>query len=123
MKKIMTMVTAIMMVVSANASNKSIETTIGTPQRVAPFTSVNVNVPGRIKVVQGEEYSVNISTTVAYDTTKLDYEVRDEVLYISTDCADMITASGRGTVITITTPTAFKDIKLGDDVERFHRKR
>ena len=92
MKKIMTLVAAIMMAVTVNASNKSVEFAVEAPGRVAPFSEVNVNVPSRIRVV-------------------------------STKCTDMLSASGRGTVITVITPAADAIIKTGDDVEPLRRKR
>lgn len=123
MKKIMTLVAAIMMAVTVNASNKSVEFAVEAPDRVAPFSEVNVNVPSRIRVVQGEDYGVMINGTAVYDSTLLDFEVRDGVLYISTKCTDMLSASGRGTVITVITPAADAIIKTGDDVEPLRRKR
>ena len=123
MKKIMTLVAANMMAVTVNASNKSVEFAVEAPGRVAPFSEVNVNVPSRIRVVQGEDYGVMINGTAVYDSTLLDFEVRDGVLYISTKCTDMLSASGRGTVITVITPAADAIIKTGDDVEPLRRKR
>ena len=76
MKKIMTLVAAIMMAVTVNASNKSVEFAVEAPGRVAPFSEVNVNVPSRIRVVQGEDYGVMINGTAVYDSTLLDFEVR-----------------------------------------------
>lgn len=122
MKKIMTLVAAVMMIATANASNKGVDNSIMDTHRVAPFTEVNVNVPARVRVVQGDEYGVLASTISAYDTTMLDYEVRDGVLYISTACHDMLSASGRGTVITIITPANLTAIKLGDDVQEARKK-
>lgn len=123
MKKIMTLVAAIMMAVTVNASNKSVEFAVEALGRVAPFSEVNVNVPSRIRVVQGEDYGVMINGTAVYDSTLLDFEVKDGVLYISTKCTDMLSASGRGTVITVITPATDAIIKTGDDVEPLRRKR
>lgn len=122
MKKIMTLVAAMMMIATANASNKSVESSVMGAHRVDPFSEVNVNVPARIRVVQGDEYGVLASTAAAYDTTKLDYDVRNGVLYIRTDCSEMLSASGRGTVITIITPADIKAVKLGDDVQEARKK-
>lgn len=123
MKKIMTMVAAIMMVATANASNKSVESSIMDTRRVAPFSEVNVNVPARVRVIQGDEYGVQASSYAAFDTTKLEYEVKNGVLYIHTNCSEMLSASGRGTVITITTPTNLTSVKLGDDVQEARKKK
>ena len=123
MKKIMILVAAMMMAVTVDASNKSIENAVETPNRMAPFSEVNVNVPSRIRVVQGEDYGVMINGTADYDSTLLDFEVRDGVLYISTKCTDMLSASGRGTVITLITPAADALISTGDDVQPLRRKK
>ena len=71
MKKIMILVAAMMMAVTVDASNKSIENAVETPNRMAPFSEVNVNVPSRIRVVQGEDYGVMINGTADYDSTML----------------------------------------------------
>ena len=123
MKKIMTLVAAMIMVVAVNASNKSMEYAVEAPGKVAPFSEVNVNVPSRIRVVQGEDYGVMINGEAVYDSTLLDFEVKDGVLYISTKCTDMLSASGRGTVITLITPATDAVIKTGDDVQPLRRKR
>lgn len=123
MKKIMTLVAAMIMVVAVNASNKSMEYAVEAPGRVAPFSEVNVNVPSRIRVVHGEDYGVMINGEAVYDSTLLDFEVKDGVLYISTKCTDMLSASGRGTVITLITPATDAVIKTGDDVQPLRRKR
>lgn len=119
----MTLVAAIMMAVTVNASNKSVEFAVEAPGRVAPFNEVNVNVPSRVRVVQGEDYGVVINGTSDYDSTMLDFHVKDGVLYISTKCTDMLSASGRGTVITVITPASNAIVKTGDDVEPLRRKR
>ena len=123
MKKIMTLVAAMLMAVAVNASNKSVEYVMEAPSKMDPFSEVNVNVPSRIRVVQGEDYGVMINGTAVYDSTLLDFEVKDGILYISTRCMDMLSASGRGTVITLITPAADAIIKTGDDVQPLRRKR
>ena len=123
MKKIMTLVAAMLMAVTVNASNKSVEYVMEAPSKMDPFSEVNVNVPSRIRVVQGEDYGVMINGTAVYDSTLLDFEVKDGILYISTRCMDMLSASGRGTVITLITPAADAIIKTGDDVQPLRRKR
>lgn len=122
MKKIMTLVAAIMMIATANASNKRVENLVMGTHRVDPFSEVNINVPARIRVIQGDEYGVMTSTASAYDSTKLEYDVKNGVLYIRTDYSEMLSASGRGTVITIITPTDIKGVKLGDDVQMARKK-
>ena len=123
MKKIMTLVTAMMMVVTVKASNKSVEYAVEAPGKIAPFSEVNVNVPSRIRVVQGEDYGVMVNGNSEYGSTQLDFNVMDGVLYISTKCADMLSASGRRTVITIVIPAADINIKTGDDVQPLSRNR
>ena len=123
MKKIMILVAAMMMAVTVDASNKSIENAVETPNRMAPFSEVNVNVPSRIRVVQGEDYGVMINGTADYDSTMLDFHVEDGILYISTRSMDMLSASGRGTVITVITPATDALISTGDDVRPLRRKK
>ena len=118
----MTLVAAMLMAVAVNASNKSVEYATEVPGKIAPFSEVNVNVPARVRVVQGEDYGVMINGTAVYDSTLLDFEVKDGILYISTRCMDMLSASGRGTVITLITPAADAIIKTGDDVQPLRRK-
>ena len=55
MKKIMTLVAAMLMAVAVNASNKSVEYATEAPGKVAPFSEVNVNVPSRMKRVPSLE--------------------------------------------------------------------
>lgn len=117
MKKIMTMVAMIAMIATANASNKNTDNAMNEPTKVAPFTEVNVNVPARIKLVRGEEYGVMANAIDMADVNKLDYRVKDGVLYISTESMDMLRASGRGTVITVFTPADNANIKIGNDVQ------
>ena len=123
MKKIMILVAAMMMAVTVDASNKSIKNAVETPNRMAPFSEVNVNVPSRIRVVQGEDYGVMINGTADYDSTMLDFHVEDGILYISTRSMDMLSASGRGTVITVITPATDALISTGDDVQPLRRKK
>ena len=123
MKKIMTLVATMMMVVAVNASNKSVEYATEAPSKIAPFSEVNVNVPSRIRVVQGEDYGVMVNGTAVYDSTLLDFDVKEGVLYIRSKCTDMLSVAGRGTVITLITPASDIDIKTGDDVHELRRKR
>ncbi|MDE5561339.1 MAG: hypothetical protein K2J00_06035 [Bacteroidaceae bacterium] len=123
MKKIMTMVAVIMMMAAATANSKSIEERIVEPSAVAPFCEVNVNVPARVRVIKGEDYGVLVSVSAMYDAAKLDYRVKDGVLYISTECSEMFSASDRGTMITVITPADDTNVKVGRDVQLFRRKR
>ena len=123
MKKIITMVVVLMTIATANASKQNTEFRSKTPHKMEAFSEVNINVPSRIKLVSSEEYGIMINTASAYNSTKLEYEVRNGILYISTNCADMLSASGRGTSITIYTPEIDTDITLGDDVVLQRKKK
>ena len=123
MKKIMTLVAAVIVFATVNASNNSIESVVDSANRIAPFNEVNVNVPARIILVQGAEYGVMVNNAYLESTPMLDYSVRDGVLYISTNSADVFETSGRETVITIITPSADTEISVGNDMEPLRRKR
>ncbi len=118
----MTLVAAIMMIATANASDNSAENNSNEPLKLAPFSEVNVNVPARIKMIQGDEYGVMANAAHSFDLTYLDYEVKDGVLYINTESMDMLRASGRGTVITIITPDSTTNIKIGNDVQPVRKR-
>lgn len=122
MKKIMTLVAAIVMIATANASNNNNGNSETEPLKLAPFTEVKVNVPSRVKLVIGEDYGVMTSSTNLLDNTQLDYKVKDGVLYISTESLDMLQASGRGTIITVITPNDKTNIKVGNNMQFVRRK-
>lgn len=122
MKKIMTLVAVMAMAANISASNNSVSNTSNETLRLAPFTEVNVNVPARIKIVQGEDYGVMANTANGCDLNQLDYQVRNGVLYISTQSKDIMATQGRGTMIIITTPATDTAIKTGDDVQPLRRK-
>ena len=105
MKKIMIMVSAIMMVATASA----------TENNVTPFNSVKVNVPGRVRIIKGDTYSITVSTATQ-DKDAVKFDVRNGVLHIGTDSQDMLQSNGRGTVITIVTPEEKTDLTTGEDV-------
>lgn len=123
MKKIMIMVAAIMLTASANASNKIVEQVDKLPNRMEPFTEVNVSVPARIRVVQGPDYGVLTQTAMEVDSSKLDYKVKDGVLYISSNFDDMLSATSRETVITIITPVEDARISTGTDFRQIRSRR
>lgn len=122
MKKIMTLVAVMAMAANISASNNSVSNTSNETLRLAPFTEVNVNVPARIKIVQGKDYGVMANSANDCDLNLLDYQVRNGVLYISTQSKDIMTTQGRGTMIIITTPATDTAIKTGDDVQPIRRK-
>ena len=110
------------MSVSVNANSYIVDSITKTPHRVEPFTEVNVNVPARVRVIQGKEYGVMAQTAELVDSSKLDYKVKNGVLYISTNCTDMLNASGRGTVITVITPANEANVRTGVDVSPLRGK-
>lgn len=122
MKKIMTLVAAMAMTATISASNNNANITINEPVSLAPFSKVNVNVPARIRIVSGEEYGVVANTAHTQDLAELDFHVRDGVLYISTESMDMLSASGRGTIITVITPLHDTGIQMGDKVQPLRRQ-
>ena len=69
----MIMVCVIMMATAANAE----------PQRVAPFSRVSVNVPARIRVIKGNEYSIMVQTKESTDSTSLRCVSRRAVVRLS----------------------------------------
>ena len=73
MKKLMIMVSAIMMVATANA--KSVET--------VPFEGVKVNVPARVRFVSGENYEMGVRSTDSIAAENVKWSVKDGVLSIS----------------------------------------
>jgi hypothetical protein len=123
MKKIITMVAVLMSMATTNASNKNTDSISKAPEKMEAFSKVNINVPARVKLVSSEEYGIMVNTASAFDATKLDYEVRNGILYISTECGDMLSGSGRGTSIIIYTPEVHTDVTLGDDVVLRRKKK
>ena len=95
MKKLMILVSAIMMVATANA--KRVET--------ESFNEVRVNVPARVRIVAGEAYSVNIN---GVQENAIRVQVKDGVLTLNTRDLDALNNAENRTVITITTPSETK---------------
>lgn len=117
------MVAVLMTMATTNASNKNTDSISKAPEKMEAFSKVNINVPARVKLVSSEEYGIMVNTASAFDATKLDYEVRNGILYISTECGDMLSGSGRGTSIIIYTPEVHTDVTLGDDVVLRRKKK
>lgn len=122
MKKIMIMVAAIMMMATASASNKDVKNRTEYHGKIPPFSVVDINVPGRIKLVKGDEYRVIVSTLNAEDSSKLDCQVKNGVLYISTNSSEMLYGTGRGTMITVINPSEDTGIRVGSDVQTLRKK-
>ncbi len=72
MKKMMILVSAIMMALSAKAENMNLN----------PFEGVNVNVPARVRFVYGETYGVDIQATDSIAASGIRWSVKDGVLKI-----------------------------------------
>ena len=111
------MVVAIIMAATTYASNSNSNTPVmetdKAPNRMDPFTEVNVSIPARIRVVQGHEYGILAQTSTGVDATKLDYKVKDGILYISSTDVDMLSSSRRTPVITIITPASDARVSTG----------
>lgn len=74
MKKMMMMVGAAMM----SASSFAVETS-----NVMPFEDVRVNVPVRVRFVQGEDYKVDVESADALAASGIRVTVKDGVLRIT----------------------------------------
>ncbi len=73
MKKMMILVSAIMMAVTTNAIEK---------MNVEPFKGVNVNVPARVRFVYGEDYKVDVQSNDSLAAGGIRVNVQDGVLKI-----------------------------------------
>ena len=73
MKKMMIMVSAIMMV-AASYAKENVET--------MPFEGVKVNVPARVRFVNGENYAMGIRTTDSITANNILWSIEDGVLNI-----------------------------------------
>ena len=72
MKKMMTLVSVLMMVATAYAKNIEMK----------PFEGVKVNVPARVRVVSGENYEMGVRSTDSIAASKILWSVDDGVLHI-----------------------------------------
>lgn len=107
MKKMMILVSAIMMVATANA--KRVET--------SSFNEVRVNVPARVRIVAGETYSVNISSINENVADMVNCSVDNGVLKIATRDIESLTDNNDKLFITIVTPTEPK-LTVGRSMEQ-----
>lgn len=94
MKKMMILVSAIMMAATANA--KRVET--------ASFDEVRLNVPARVRIVAGDSYSVNITSTNESLASAVRLDVKDGVLRINTRDVEAFAEEAEKLCITIVTP-------------------
>ncbi len=74
MKKMMILVSTIMMVATGNAKN--VET--------KPFEGVKVNVPARVRFVNGENYEMGLRSTDNTTAENIQWSIKDGVLTIRT---------------------------------------
>ncbi len=72
MKKMMILVSAIMMAFTAKAENMDLK----------PFEGVSVNVPARVRFVYGETYGVDIQATDSLVASGIRWDITDGVLKI-----------------------------------------
>ncbi len=72
MKKMMILVSAAIMALTAEARNTEVK----------PFEGVNVNVPARVRFVYGDTYGVDIQATDSLVASAIRYSVQDGVLKI-----------------------------------------
>ncbi len=72
MKKMIILVSAIVMTLTAGAENMNVN----------PFEDVNVNVPARVRFVYGETYGVDIQATDSLAASGIRWSVKDGVLKI-----------------------------------------
>lgn len=106
MKKMMILVSAIMMVANVNA--KSVET--------ASFNEVRVNVPARVRIVAGDTYSVNIAAADNSIAQAIRADVKDGVLNLTTRNMEVLGETAPSICITVVTPIE-PTLTIGRDVQ------
>lgn len=105
MKKMMILVSAIMMVANVNA--KSVET--------ASFNEVRVNVPARLRIIAGDSYSVNIAASDEHIAKAIRADVKDGVLSLTTRNIEELGEAVNSLCITVVTPKE-PTLTMGADV-------
>lgn len=105
MKKMMILVSAIMMVANINA--KSVETD--------KFSEVRVNVPARLRIVAGDNYGVNISASDEMVAKAIRANVKNGVLSLTTRDIEELGDAINSLCITIVTPSE-PTLTMGSDV-------
>lgn len=111
MKKMMILVSAIMMVANVNA--KSVET--------ASFNEVRVNVPARLRIVSGDSYSVSIAASDVQVANAIRADVKDGVLSLTTRNIEELGEAVNSLTITVVTPSE-PTLTMGADVQIAARK-
>lgn len=105
MKKMMILVSAIMMVATANAKNVA----------TTPFEEVKVNVPARVRLVSGDSYEMGVRSTDSITENNICWTVEKGVLRISSRFEDN-SESMSDVCITIVSPKEPK-LVVGRDYE------
>ncbi|MCD8265788.1 MAG: DUF2807 domain-containing protein [Prevotellaceae bacterium] len=104
MKKTMVLATALIVSLAAEAE------TMG----VTPFEEVSVNVPARVRFVQGDTYALDIQAADSLETTSIRWNVEDGVLRISS--VDAAEQQPQSLCITVVSPEA-PALKVGRHME------
>ncbi len=104
MKKMMILVSAAMVALTAKAGK----------MEVKPFEGVSVNVPACVRFVSGDSYNVDIQATDSLVASAIRYEVKDGVLRIrSIDGGELPTENLCITIVSPTEPA----LKVGRHME------
>jgi len=113
MKKIMTMVSAIMMVATMNAENVATEA----------FTETKVNVPARVRFVKGETYSFSVESENKIVAESVKAAVKNGILSFSlANGLSMEEASENDLTIVITAP-GMPDFKTSRELKATNVKK
>lgn len=110
MKKTMAFVSAVILALSMSA-NVAPETSNNEIKNTEAFTETCINVPARVRFVEGESYSVLVNTSDAEVAKSIKCEVKDGVLTFYTDNGNFVNDK---VVITIVSPS-LPEVKTGKD--------
>ncbi len=109
MKKMMILVSAIMMAFTAEAENMDLK----------PFEGVNVNVPARVRFVYGETYGVDIQAKDSLAASGIRWDIKDGVLKIRSIDDDV---EPENVCITVVSPVEVK-MTVGRNMEMKEAKK
>lgn len=108
MKKFMMFVAAMVIATaSANASVNEFNAYEGESiqKETEAFSMVSMNIPARVRIVTGDEYSVSVSAENTFVAEAIKCNVKDDVLSISTRDIEALGDGVESLVITIVCPT------------------
>ncbi len=108
MKKIMMFVAAMVIATaSANASVNEFNAYEGESiqKETEAFSMVSMNIPARVRIVAGDEYSVSVSAENIFVAEAINLNVKNDVLCISTRDIEALGDGVESLVITIVSPT------------------